>query len=184
MSPKNILAAQFAGVNTLYLLSSDISELQRDTLREYDLEFAERDQLYLDAFSYADGSSPSTPVLTAAHSLVSNGPLLSASTLTGGPIVYPSGAAHSAGVNPFLIDVLHGSKTGYVGAEKALSADEAAVEDSLAKGSKQGVVGGEKANLVSALQTRNNVRVGFVGSGAMFSDEWWGKTVKTSDGKS
>jgi hypothetical protein len=28
------------------------------------------------------------------------------------------------------------------------------------------------------------VRVGFVGSGAMFSDEWWGKTVKTSDGKS
>jgi len=38
--------------------------------------------------------------------------------------------------------------------------------------------------LVSALQTRDNVRIGFVGSGAALSDEYWGKKVKTIDGQS
>ena len=86
-------------------------------------------------------------------------------------------------MNPYLIEVAHGTKTGYVGENSVIDADEAEVESTLGKGSKEALMSGKKAGLVSVMQTRDNVRVGFVGSGAMFSDEWWGVKVKTTEGK-
>lgn len=104
------------------------------------------------------------------------------STALGGKrtIVYPSGTVHSTGQNPYLIDVLHGSKTGYVGSDKVLDADEAEVEAALTKSSKGPVLAGKKAALVSAMQTRDNVRLGFVGSGEMFSDKYWNAEIPRS----
>lgn len=179
-----MLDAQISGLNTLYLLSSNISELNRDTFREYDLEFAERDSTLIDAFSHPSQLPASTVLLPSHQCLISNGAILPPDTLAGGPIVYPAGTVHTLGQNPYLVDILHGTRTSYVGEEAALDADEAEVErDVGGKGGKEAVLSGKKAVLVSAMQTRDNVRVGFVGSGAMFSDEWWGKTVAGSDGK-
>lgn len=180
LNPKSVVEAQFAGINTLYLLSPDLSETNRDWLREYDLEFAEKDQVYLDAFSKPYQQSPSIALLDTDKNLVQNGAIVSSQTATPGygPIVYPSGTVHSTGENPYLIDVLHGSKTGYVGSDKTVDADEAEVEAVVTKGSKGPVLAGKKAALVSAMQTRDNVRLGFVGSGAMFSDKYWTHDVQ------
>ena len=160
-----------------------MSEVSRETLREYDLEFSETGSLLLDTFSLPASSSPANVLLPPTTCLIPNGPLLSNSTLTGGPIVYPSGAVHTVGQNPYLIEVAHAPATAYVGDEKDLSADEAQVEAAVGgKNTKGPILAGRKAGLVSALQTRDNVRVGFVGSGAMFSDKYWGKKVKTAEG--
>lgn len=86
-------------------------------------------------------------------------------------------------MNPFLVEVLHGSKTSYVGEDRVLDVDEAEVENSLGRKGKEAVMTGRRASLVSVMQTRDNVRIGFVGSGAMLSDEFWDAKVKTSDGK-
>ena len=162
-------------MNTLYLLSPSLSELTRETLREYDLEFAEPQSVLLDAFSHPPETSEAT-VLLPPTSCLAPSPILSTSTLSGGPIVYPSGTVHTAGLNPYLIEVLHAPKTSYVGEERLLDADEAAVEEAVG-GKKQVVQSGKKASLVSAMQTRENVRIAFVGSGQMLSDEYWGTPV-------
>lgn len=97
--------------------------------------------------------------------------------------MYPSGAVHTVGQNPYLIEVAHAPPTAHVGVEADLSADEAQVEATVGgKTGKGPILAGRKAGLVSALQTRDNVRIGFVGSGAMFSDKYWGKKVKTAEG--
>ncbi|OCF73538.1 oligosaccharyltransferase complex subunit beta [Kwoniella mangroviensis CBS 8886] len=186
LSPKSILHAQFAGLNTLYVLSPDLTESNKEFLREYDLEFIDSSQTLIDPFNHPVDSSSSTVSLSPTSSLVQdNGEVASPSTLSGGPIIYPSGTVHTTGDNPYLIDVLHASKYAYVGQDKLLSSDEAEVDKSLnAKGTKEPILNGRKATLVSALQTRDNVRVGFVGSTEMIKDIWWDKEVKTKDGKS
>jgi oligosaccharyltransferase complex subunit beta len=85
-------------------------------------------------------------------------------------------------MNPYLIDVLHGAKTSYIGEDRALDEDEVEVESQV-KGGKEVIVGGKRAGLVSAMQTRSNVRVGFVGSGEIFADTWWNKDIEGLDGK-
>lgn len=93
---------------------------------------------------------------------------------------------HNAGLNPYLVDILHGSKTGYVGQDKTIDPEEAEVESVVGKPAqgKGPVLAGKKAGLVTALQTRDNVRVGFVGSGEMLSDKYWGAEVQTAKGVS
>jgi oligosaccharyltransferase complex subunit beta len=187
LSPKAIVDAQFSGLNTLYLLSPNISEIHRDTFREYDLEFVERDTTLLDAFSPLSSTSQSqSTVVLSPSSCLSNSPnVLSPTTLTGGPIIYPQGTVHTLGQNPYIVEVAHAPKTAYVGEERSLDADEKDVEASVGGGagkSKEGIVTGKKAALVSAFQARDNSRVGFVGSGKMLSDEYWGKEVNL-DGK-
>lgn len=79
----------------------------------------------------------------------------------------------------------HAPKTAYVGEERALDADEKEVESAVGGGAgkgKEGIVTGKKAALVSAFQTRDIARIGFVGSGKMLSDEYWGKTIAVGDG--
>lgn len=181
LQPKNVIQAQYTFLNTLYLLSPSLSEVTRETLREYDIEFAEPQSLILDAFSHPPDASPATVLLPPTSCLVPS-PILSTSTLSGGPIVYPSGTVHTAGLNPYLIDVLHAPKTAYVGEERLLDADEAAVEEAVG-GKKQIVQNGKRASLVSAMQTRENVRIAFVGSGQMLSDDYWGSSVVNTVGE-
>ncbi|OXG16308.1 oligosaccharyltransferase complex subunit beta [Cryptococcus neoformans Ze90-1] len=184
ISPKTILDSQFKGLNALYILSPQLSEVQREHLREYDLEFVPSDLVLIDPFSNPSGESASTVLLPPTECAVSNGAVLSDTTLTGGPIAYPSGTVHAAGLNPYLIDVLHAPKKSYIGQDKVLNADEIEVEKAVGgKKSKDALQTGKKAGLVSALQTRDNARAGFVGSGEVFSDKYWGKTVETVDGK-
>ncbi|WVR03633.1 hypothetical protein IAU60_000627 [Kwoniella sp. DSM 27419] len=184
LSPKAIVEAQYSGVNTLFFLSPELTESTREFLREYDVEFADSSLTLIDAFNHAPGSSASTVLLPPTSALEGYGEIISPSTLTGGPIVYPSGTVHTTGLNPYLVDVLHASKTAYVGRDKVVSADEAEVEKAVVGGKgREPILTGKKASLVSALQTRDNVRIGFVGSGAIASDEWWGKSVQIKDGQ-
>ncbi|WWD16332.1 hypothetical protein CI109_100758 [Kwoniella shandongensis] len=184
LSSKSILESQFGGLNTLYLLSPNLTENQREHLREYDIEFVDPKYTLIDSFSHVSSASASSVLLPSTSSLVPNDAVLSPSTLSGGPIVYPHGTVHTAGLNPYLFEVLHASKTAYVGEERVLTGDEAEVEKTVGgKGSKEPVVSGKKAALVSAFQTRDNARAGFVGSGEMLSDKYWGTSVKTLDGK-
>jgi oligosaccharyltransferase complex subunit beta len=140
----------------------------------------------MDGFHHVYETSPAV-AFVEQKSLVESGPILS--PLSGrenyrGSVVYPSGAAHVTGENAFLIDILRGGRTGYIGKDDALDADEAEVEATVGKANKQAVSAGKELSLVSAMQTRDNVRIGFVGSGEMFSDKWWdteapaGKTVR------
>ena len=96
----------------------------------------------------------------------------------GGAIVYPSGSVHVTGQNPYLIDILHGSTTAYVGKESVIAEE---IESESGKTSREAVISSKKAALISAIQTRDNVRVGFVGSGAMFSNKWWNTEVMRSE---
>ncbi|WWC66748.1 uncharacterized protein I206_100653 [Kwoniella pini CBS 10737] len=187
LSPKSILHAQFAGLNTLYFLSPDLTENNKEFFREYDLEFIDSSNILIDSFNYPINSSPSDVLLSPTSSLLRNGEIISPSTSSGGPIVYPSGTVFTTGENPYLIDILHASKTSYIGQNKLLSSDENEVEKSVSgnsKNAKEPILNGKKASLVSALQTRDNVRVGFIGSGEMIKDIWWNKEIKTLDGKS
>lgn len=182
LTPQSILQAQFLGLNTLHLLSPNISELNRDTFREYDLEFVERDYLLLDPFSSLTPSDPSVILLPATSTLIPNGAILSPMTLTGSPIIYPGGTVHTSGSNPYLIDILHATKTGYVGENRVMDPEEIDA-DAGGSGKKDGVQSGKKGVLVSAMQTRDNARIGFVGSGRMFGDAYWGTMVQGGDGK-
>ncbi|WWC85977.1 uncharacterized protein L201_000848 [Kwoniella dendrophila CBS 6074] len=199
LSPKSILHAQFAGLNTIYFISPELTESSKELLREYDLEFIDAgsssSDILIDSFNHPLESSSSTVALSVTSSLVQDnvGEILSPSTLTGGPIIYPNGIVYQTGENPYLIDILHASKTSYIGQDKLLSSDENQVEQAVSyknnhKGSssssKDAIVNGKKAILVSALQTRDNVRIGFVGSTEMLKDTWWNKEIKTNDGKS
>lgn len=175
-----MLDAQFAGLNTLYLLSPNISEINRDTFREYDLEFADRDQQLLDAFAHTP-EGPGVVLLNPAGHIRPHPAIISRPVLTGGPILYPRGTVHTLGQNPLLVDVLHGPKGAYVAENTVLDADEAEVEAQVGAKKKE-IVAGRRAGLVSALQTRDNVRVGWVGSAEMFSDKYWDAQTVLPDG--
>ncbi|WRT63892.1 uncharacterized protein IL334_000818 [Kwoniella shivajii] len=181
LSPKSILNAQFSGLNTLYFLSPDLTESNRELLREYDIEFIEPSLTLLDAFNHPPESSISTVLLPPTSSIPdSNGEIISASTSSGGPIVYSSGTVHTTGQNPFLVDILHATKSSYIGKDKASKGED---NDNASK-SKEPILNGKKATLVSALQSRDNVRIGFVGTGQLIKDDWWGTEVATKEGKS
>ncbi|KAL1411902.1 oligosaccharyl transferase glycoprotein complex, beta subunit [Vanrija albida] len=169
-NPQNVLAAQSEFLNTLHILSPGLSEIQRDTLREYDIEPAPRGLELVDAFSHVAGSEVDTVVLEAG-SLVAPGPILGSSK-NAGPLVYAKGTGFRTGLNPFLVDIARAPETAYV-ADK----DGKPVETKAGLPVK---LAGSKVSLVAAIQNRNNVRVGFVGSPDLLSDAWWGKKL---DGK-
>lgn len=81
-----------------------------------------------------------------------------------------------------MIDILRGDRTGYTGKDVVLDTDEAEVEAVVGKLSKEAVLAGTQVSLISAMQTRDNVRIGFVGSGQMFSDKYWGDMVPSARG--
>jgi oligosaccharyltransferase complex subunit beta len=183
LQPRSVVSSMNEhGINTLFVLSSDISELQRDFAREFDIEFEERDTALIDHFNYVQGSNDAhTHVLLAPEvSLAAGVPSTVISTKTQqstSPILY-SGVAHSVGHNPLLIPVLHAQDTGYSG-EPTVNEDEDSVADT--KGRLKPVLAGKHAGLVSAMQTRGNARVGWIGSEAMLRDSAWAASVVDSN---
>ncbi|GAA5973520.1 hypothetical protein JCM11641_007096 [Rhodosporidiobolus odoratus] len=143
--------------NLLLVVPPNAAELWRDFAREFEVDFDDRGQVVVDYFSSSssDGSLLSLP----ASSLPSDTSYISPSTLSGPPILY-RGAAHLAGRNPLLTNLLHaGSGAFSTDAEAGASPPE------------EVRIAGSKAGLVSAFQARNNARVVFAGSAELFSDE-------------
>ncbi|WOO80500.1 Dolichyl-diphosphooligosaccharide--protein glycosyltransferase subunit [Vanrija pseudolonga] len=169
-NPQNVLAAQSEFLNTLHILSPSLSELQRDTLREYDIEAAPRGLELVDAFSHVAGSEIDTVVLDSS-ALVGPSPILGESK-TAGPVVYAKGTGFRTGLNPFLVDIATAPSTSYIADEEGKPVE--------VKAGRENQLAGSKVSVVGAMQNRNNVRVGFVGSPDLLSDAWWGKKL---DGK-
>lgn len=183
LQPRSIVSSiNEHNINTLFILSSDISEIQRDFAREFDVEFEERETALIDHFSYLAGSvDHANVVLSPKEAFASDVPstVISSTVRTASsPILY-HGIAHSLGVNPLLIPVLHASETGY-SAEPTGTEDE----DSDNKGKLKPILAGKSASLVSALQTRGNARVGWIGSEAMLRDSAWKANGVDGNGKS
>ena len=179
LQPRSVVSSiNEHGINTLFVLSSEISELQRDFAREFDIEFEERDSALIDHFNYVQGSNDmhTNVLLDPQESLARDVPSTVVSARTrqsSSPILY-TGIAHSVGHNPLLIPVLHARDTGYSG-EPTANEDEDSVADT--KGRLKPVLAGKHAGLVSAMQTRGNARVGWIGSEAMLRDSAWKANV-------
>lgn len=145
--------------------------MHRDLAREFDIEFESRDTGLIDHFS--NTGSESHVLLDLKNALDAEVPstVVSASTKgAGNPILY-SGIAHSVGQNPLLIPVLHGVDTSYSGELAELDPDELDAQSSKKK--KNTVLAGQSAGLISVFQTRENGRVGWIGSEDMLRDENW-----------
>lgn len=167
-------------INTLFVLSPSISEAQRDLAREFDIEFQERDTALIDDFHYSPVSAKHDQVLLNISSgLDSEAPttIIPSNLRTSlSPLLY-QGIVHTLGQNPYLIPVLHAGATGF--SDELLDMDE----DELLDRKKKNIVAGEQAALVSALQTRSNARVGWIGSESMLRDDSWAAQVQDQDGQ-
>lgn len=162
-TPQAILDAQSTYLNTLYVLSPDMDDLYRSTLREYDVEPSPVGSELLDAFSHVGGGSLSDVVL-APETVVAPKPVMPAAP---GPIVFPHGSTVQLGSNPYLLPLVDAPATSYLG--KKESGKQIASSGPHSPGA-----------AVAAMQNRENVRIGFAGSKEMLSNEWWGKKL---DGK-
>ncbi|KAJ9108348.1 hypothetical protein QFC20_003509 [Naganishia adeliensis] len=181
LKPKNLVDAMSSHqINTLFVLSPSISEAQRDLAREFDIEFQERDTALIDDFHYSPVSAKHDQVLLNISSgLDSEAPtaIIPSNLRTSlSPLLY-QGIVHTLGQNPYLIPVLHAGATGF--SDELLDMDE----DELLDRKKKNIVAGEQAALVSALQTRSNARVGWIGSESMLRDDSWAAQVQDQDGQ-
>ncbi|GMK59854.1 hypothetical protein CspeluHIS016_0900710 [Cutaneotrichosporon spelunceum] len=164
VTPQVLFDAQGTYLNTLYVLSPEMSDTQRILLEQYGVEAAPKGYQVRDAFSHVGGHESCCVVLPSSSN-VAPAPMLSET----GSIVFPHGTAFSLSSNPLLIDVLRAPATAYLGDK-----------DGEAPSTKPGDAvkfAGEGMSAVAALQTRANSRIGFVGSPAMLSDKWWGKQL-------
>ncbi len=84
-----------------------------------------------------------------------------------------SGIAHVLGANPLLVPVLHAQDSSYSGDLAAEDEDEGDAAAGRGRGRPKAVLSGRQAGLVSALQTRGNARVGWIGSESMLRDAVW-----------
>lgn len=142
------------------MLSPDTDELYRSTLREYDIEPSPAGAELLDAFSHVGGSSVADVVLPP-ESVVAPKTIVPKAF---GPVVFPHGATVQIGTNPYLISVIDAPTTSYLGKGEA---------------GKQ-IGGGDVRTVgsaVAAMQNGQNVRIGFVGSKEMLSNQWWAKKL-------
>lgn len=182
LKPQRLVADMTAHhINTLFVLSPSISEAQRDLAREFDIEFQERDTALIDDFHYSPASSKHDQVLLNISSgLDSETPTtIVPSTLrtSSNPILY-NGIVHTLGQNPYLIPVLHAGETAF--SDDLTELDE----DELLDRKKKTVISGEQAYLASAMQSRGNARIGWIGSEAMLRDDSWAAKVEDQDGRS
>ncbi|BEI79776.1 hypothetical protein CcaverHIS002_0103050 [Cutaneotrichosporon cavernicola] len=167
VTPQALFDAQGTYLNTLYVLSPEISEAQRTILQQYGVEAAPKGYQVRDAFSHVGGHESCCVVLPSSSNVAPEVVLPKT-----GAIVFPHGTGFNLNSNPLLIDVLRAPVTAYVGDK-----------DGVAPTTKPGhevKFAGEGMSAVAALQTRANSRIGFIGSPAMLSDKWWGKDL---DGK-
>lgn len=142
-----------------------MSEVQRNLLRQYDVETAPAGYQLLDAFSHVGGHDSCCVVLPSSSHVIEY-PVLGEAD---GPVVYPHGTGFVTGNNPLLVDVLRAPETAYVGDKEGNAVETR--PGHLVK------FAGSRMSLVAALQTRANSRIGFVGSSLMLSDKWWGKKL-------
>ncbi|KAJ2826304.1 oligosaccharyl transferase glycoprotein complex, beta subunit [Coemansia furcata] len=152
------------GGNLIITASSDISELGRKLAARFGVEYEKRGTAVIDHVAHLRAiNDTSDHTLVAAIPSRAAAPVLSKQfARTQSSPVYFKGIAHKyEPSNPMLIPVLTGSRTTYSAAIGSDANEGASASISLS---------GKDAGLVSLFQTRNNARVAFSGSAALFSD--------------
>ncbi len=139
-------------------------EAFRALAKEMDVELAERNSLVVDHHCY-DVSSDERHSTILAGKFATDEHIISAKVREGGPILY-KGIAHSLGNSPLIQPILAASRTSY---SYDTSEEFEAVEDPW--------IAGPQTWLVSAVQARNNARVGISGSVEMFSNDFMAATI-------
>lgn len=168
LSPQELAKFVSAGGNLLIGASSTSASSVRDFAKELDVELAERDTLVADHFNF-DGSSDDRHTTILASKFTEVESILSKEVQDGAPIVY-KGIGHSLGNGQLISPILGASRTSY---SYDIKEEFDAVEDPW--------VSGSQTWLVSAIQARNNARIGITGSVEMFSNAAF--TTELEDGK-
>ncbi|KAJ2018300.1 oligosaccharyl transferase glycoprotein complex, beta subunit [Coemansia sp. RSA 922] len=149
------------GGNLILTASSELSELGRKLAARFGVEYEKRGTAAIDHLAHLHAiNDTSDHTLVAASPPKTAAPVLSKQfALPQSDPVYFKGIAHKyEPSNPMLIPVLTGSRTTY-SAVIGSDANERAIS-----------LSGNALGLVSVFQTRNNARVAFSGSAALFSD--------------
>ncbi|KAJ2490662.1 oligosaccharyl transferase glycoprotein complex, beta subunit [Coemansia sp. RSA 2050] len=152
------------GGNLIVAASSELSELGRKLAARFGIEYEKRGTAVIDHVAHLRAvNDTSDHTLVAAIPSKAASPVLSEQFAHAQPSpVYFKGIAHKyEPSNPMLIPVLTGSRTTY-SAAIASDASESASPSIL--------LSGKPVGLVSLFQARNNARVAFSGSAALFSD--------------
>lgn len=120
-----------------------------------------------DAFSHVGGGDETDVVLPSSSFKAAPAPVL---PNVKNAVVYGKGTGFLTGQNPFLVDVATAPDTSYLG-------DKDAKPLASAKPGHTVRLAGDKVALVAAMQTRENTRIGFIGSVEIFNDQWWRKEL-------
>lgn len=158
------------GVNLLVVVSPELSEFWRDFAREFDVEFDDRGHLAIDHFNYVDDLDDGSHTTLAIPLADAPSPFISAATRAGPPLLY-RGTTHSVSRLPLLTNIVHAPLSAYSFDKMG---DESPMEDLY--------LAGTRAGLVSVMQAKNNARISFVGSLAVFSDAFASAAVSTPNG--
>ncbi|KAJ2643646.1 oligosaccharyl transferase glycoprotein complex, beta subunit [Coemansia sp. RSA 1694] len=152
------------GGNLIVAASSELSELSRKLAARFGVEYEKRGTAAIDHVAHLRATND-----TSDHTLVAAIPSRTAAPVLSKHLdharhspVYFKGIAHKyESNNPMLMPVLTGSRTTY---SAAIGANANEGTSSVAP------LSGKAVGLVSVFQTRNNARVAFSGSTALFSD--------------
>ncbi|KAK9458745.1 Dolichyl-diphosphooligosaccharide--protein glycosyltransferase subunit WBP1 [Lipomyces oligophaga] len=152
-----------AGGNIMVLLNPSQHALAvvRELGQQLDILLPSRDLTLVDHFNYDPKLSPVSHdaiILDPSTSLVA--PYVASIEASAGKIIYPKGSAISLGNNILVFPVLRASETAYLYSPS---------EEPLL--SEMPYVTGTQAFLTVGFQARNNGRILFVGSSALFSNE-------------
>ncbi|KAJ2374453.1 oligosaccharyl transferase glycoprotein complex, beta subunit [Coemansia sp. RSA 2607] len=160
------------GGNMVVAASSELSDFHRKLAAQFGVEFEPRSTWAIDHANYLKQNNASDHKIIAASNFALAPAILSSEFASvsaksqAKPTVYFKGIAHKYdGENPQLVPLLTGAISTYSGRDKG----EKSLEYT------DTPLTGKSLGLVSAFQTRNNARVVFAGSTAMFSDALLGK---------
>ncbi|KAJ2856914.1 oligosaccharyl transferase glycoprotein complex, beta subunit [Coemansia erecta] len=178
LTPQDFVRFVNDGGNLLVAVSSELSDFHRKLGKQFGIDFEPRGSWAIDHSEFAEQNNQTDHRLIAATNLAKVPAVLSPEILTGGsgtnaslPVFYKGIAHRYQAKNPLLIPLLVGSTTTYSGkteVDKDGNIRSAAVDDM--------PLSGKSVGLVSVFQTRNNARVAFSGSTALFSDPLFKRT--------
>lgn len=197
LKPQSLLPTLLSSqINTLFLSSSNQSDVLTSFYREFDIEFAKKNTGLL---SYSSSTaSPSGIRVDLKKGLGRDVPdvIVPRSVRDGGkPFVF-KGITHNPGhLNPYLIPILHAPSGTYSDTLPSTSSpsnsnsdadndddeeEEEEISSSRKGGKKSGkkdkwskVISGKEAGLISVFQSRGNVRFGWVGGVDVVKDDVW-----------
>ncbi|CAF3578571.1 unnamed protein product [Adineta steineri] len=161
-----------AGGNVLIAASNVIGDAIREFAGECGIEFADDKSAVIDHLNYDINDNGQHTLITASPDNLLASELITGQCKKAGlPFLFRGIGMTSDQDNPLLFDVLTGSSSSYTANpnEQALTDYPATV--------------GKRTLLISALQARNNARVGFVGSLDFFSNDFFQNSVQTNNDK-